>query len=99
MSAEGRGFTANVRVAVAVHPKASVTVKVKVPLVFKIKSVVPVCPFDQAYCVNPTGADQSTESPAHTLVGPLMEAAGAGGTVAFADVVPVQPLASVTVTV
>ena len=99
ISTKGKAFATKVRVAVAVQPKASVTVKVKVPLVFKTKSAVPVCPLDQAYCVNPIGADQSAESPAHTLAGPLMEATGAGGTVAFAEVVPVQPLALVTVTV
>ena len=87
-----------VKVLVAVHPIASVTVTVKMPAVFT--EIASVCaPVFQIYVPNPRLALRVVLPPGQNAVVPPMLTVDRVGTVTVCVAMPVQPLPSVTVTV
>jgi hypothetical protein len=83
--------------ACAVQPLASVPVTVKVFAELTVVAAV-FAPFDQAYVAAPL-AVKVVEPPGQKVAEPEIETEAAGNSVTTALAVPVQPLASVPVTV
>ncbi|MBL0238322.1 MAG: hypothetical protein IPQ02_17455 [Saprospiraceae bacterium] len=97
----GFGSTVNVRLAVPVHPFASVTVTLYVPAALTlILCVVAVVDHKYVNGAVPTLAFAVNVLlvPAHILVSPVIVTTGFGSTVNVRLAVPVHPFASVTVT-
>jgi len=98
MDGVGLEITVVVALVLPVHPLALVTVTVKVPAVDTLIEDV-VAPVDHRYVLYPEPAFNIVELPKQNVVVPLMDGVGLELTVVVALVLPVHPLALVTVTV
>ena len=86
-----------VKASVAVQSLASVTVTLYVPAI-PVLMLCPNEPVDHSYCANPAPALKVVELPTQILALPDIVTEVAGFCVTTTEVLPVQPPASVTVT-
>ena len=97
MKGEGGVYAPVFTLVLPAQPKELVTSTENVPVVLIVICCV-VAPVDQRYAANPVPAFRIVESPGQKNGSPEMVGWGAGAKNAYPLPIPLQPLASVTVT-